>query len=294
MGDWLKSNTRELRDYARAFVLLGAISTLIEFLHLGVWERVAPHLYVADYVALGFIGLAFLSAPLILLPVDSRSSGTALRSIASLYVLFGIGFTLAILTWMKNGTTGAILLSAVLVTLGWVIAQRNGKRSARKQHTINVLLQQRNSEMLQFHSINITSYLPFNQSLSPSGLAILEQRRNQWAPSHTSDKTGYPVLASIAWVLNYYEFISLGIASGDLNDRLMKRSIRGMLCHSYLRYYPCIAQSFDRPISGPYPFENLKIIFDEWATPAETKRLQERQAEWRAANPLINGSAISS
>lgn len=264
-------------------MLLGASALLVAICYLDIWKRVKLSLEISDYVALAFVLLGLPCAPLIFLPIDSRSRRTAFLSNTMLSFLFGGGVVLAGLMWAKSEAAAAAFLSAVLATLGWVVTQRNSKRQARKQHTITVLLQQRNSEMLQFHSINVTTYLRFPKPLTPDQLIELEQQRRKWAPTSASDKASFPVLSSIAWILNYYEFISLGITSGDLNDRLMKRSIRGMLCEAYLRFHPVVAQAIERGNAGPHPFENLKAIFDEWATPEEARRLRHCERDWRVA-----------
>lgn len=249
----------------------------------GLPARLLDALCFADFIALGFICLGVVCAPLIFLPLDTRSRRTAFLSNAAFAIPLIAGLVFAVSMWTRSETAGAALLSAVLATLGWAITQRNSKRQARKQHTITVLLQQRNSEMLQFHSINVTTYLRFSKQLEPDQLMELEKLRRAWTPTSASDKAGLPVLSSIAWILNYYEFISLGITSGDLNDNLMKRSIRGMLCDTYLRFYPVVAQSLQRADSGPHPFQNLKAIFEEWATPDEKRRLRNRERDWRVA-----------
>ena len=41
------------------------------------------------------------------------------------------------------------------------------------------------------------------------------------------------VLEDVTYLLNYYEFIASAIRYGDLDEKLLKESLRGMLCNTY-------------------------------------------------------------
>ncbi len=158
----------------------------------------------------------------------SGDVGRANTIIALLGVVMAlIGAVIALYTFWKNAES-----SREQVRLQHEVAQK----SQRKQHTINILLEMRMSPEFRtlneqrkavFTAYNDISYDDWNRAREASANARTERN-----PKRISDaQTQTNAAEALTSVLNYYEFLALGIRIGDLDEDLLKRSLRGMMCN---------------------------------------------------------------
>jgi hypothetical protein len=101
----------------------------------------------------------------------------------------------------------AILIGAVFATLGWLYTARRSRVLARKQHTINILLQ--------------TS---FNKEFGDSFRTVADMLAKP-CPDLTQPDLKEEWYHYIR-MMNYYEFTAVGIRYGDLDERLIRESHR--------------------------------------------------------------------
>jgi len=112
---------------------------------------------------------------------------------------------------MESAT--AILIGAGLATLGWVYTARRSRNLARKQHTVNVMLQASfNSDFR--NSLKVLA--PYLKTGAPK-------------PPDFSDEINPEFGAAFRQVANHYEFIAAGLRNGDFDERLVKDSLRGTI-----------------------------------------------------------------
>src|SRR5437868_10314729 len=105
----------------------------------------------------------------------------------------------ALLAWIDSLHPGAIaLLAAILATLGWLYTSRRNRALSRKQHTFDALLTSGFNAEFQKHRDTIRQYVVDGNF--PDNLE----------DSHED------VFRALKFVLNYYEFISAGVRSGDI------------------------------------------------------------------------------
>ena len=86
----------------------------------------------------------------------------------------------------------------------------------------------------------------------------------------------------ILYVANHFEFIAVGIYSGDLDEGILKGFIRGTICHTVILAADLIAkwrkELDDNGNFNPNPtslvFEHLLRLFKQWATDDEKARLR--------------------
>lgn len=110
------------------------------------------------------------------------------------------------------------LIGVYSALVGWIISSMVTIRNSIKQHTINTLLQTRLSvEYMKHASLINEKYLKGPQ---------LARTMTMFEWNKAEHKEG---LASLRYVLNYLEFIAVGIRHGDLDESLMKNTIRGIV-----------------------------------------------------------------
>lgn len=67
-------------------------------------------------------------------------------------------------------------------------------------------------------------------------------------------------------LLNYYEFISYGIASGDLDETMLKETVRGMVCRLVADAHLVIA---DYQQKEARTFTHLATLYHRWKDPTQ-------------------------
>ncbi|MBA3447801.1 MAG: DUF4760 domain-containing protein [Pseudaminobacter sp.] len=142
--------------------------------------------------------------------------------------------------------TIAVLIAAGLATTGWIYAARKARTLARKQHTINVLLQA---------SFN-KEFLEARNALSPHLKACV-------FPEDVSRGENEPLRAQFRSILNHYEFVAAALRNGDFAERLMFDSERA----SAMALYKCCEtyiwnQRSNRDRMALY--EHLEWLYIRW------------------------------
>jgi len=123
----------------------------------------------------------------------------------------------------ENTASILILIVGLLATAGWMYTNYISIKNASTNHTMNVLMQMRNSTELNKHRANIVSLIPVNYKLDDSHLKIIKTEKicGKYNPEISLDE-------SIRYVLNYYEFICAGVNLNHLNERLIRNTMRSI------------------------------------------------------------------
>ena len=101
----------------------------------------------------------------------------------------------------------AILIGAILATVGWLYASRRTRTLSKKQHTINVILQANFSENFLLKRSNITPFLKEGN-----------------CPDDVLNGENESLRGNFRDILNHYEFVSAGLRNGDFDEKLIKDS----------------------------------------------------------------------
>lgn len=110
-----------------------------------------------------------------------------------------------------------IALYAVLAAiLGWLLAAAVQIRNSLKQHTVNTMLQSRLSTAFQDKATKLNAAYPTLTGITPV-------KHNDWQSTDATIRDG---VEAARYMLNYYEFIAVGIRSGDFDEKLMRHSWR--------------------------------------------------------------------
>lgn len=110
-----------------------------------------------------------------------------------------------------------VVASASAAVVGWMTNAIVTIRNSVKQHTINTLLQSRLSAAYMEKAAKVNASLA-----KPPGNTFAQI-------SFEQVKNGDPIVSEVSYFLNYFEFIAVGIRHGDLDEDLMKGSIRGFV-----------------------------------------------------------------
>nr|WP_256099127.1 DUF4760 domain-containing protein [Variovorax sp. SG517] len=104
-----------------------------------------------------------------------------------------------------------IAFAAILATLGWCVTAWVAIKNSVKQHTINTLLQSRLSKTYMDYADAVNKHFGEHLSKAPASRPV--------------DATQGIDQASLRYILNYFEYIALGIRYGDLHEGMLQRSL---------------------------------------------------------------------
>lgn len=110
-----------------------------------------------------------------------------------------------------------VAFAAITAMSGWIVASVITVRNTVKQHTISTLLQSRLS----------ATYMTYADKVSGHYIAYDLERKA--CPSLAKAPTDGIDEAALRYILNYFEFIAIGIRKGDLDEAMMKDSLRSIL-----------------------------------------------------------------
>lgn len=159
------------------------------------------------------------------------------------------------------GTVFSVLVAAYSF---WSSAENN-RSQARKQHTVTILLESRLST--EFRKVNWnrkTIYRPDEDILYYDWRAGYD--RILMHPGQTKEKTDerYVAAEALLFLLNYYEFLALGIKTGDLDEELLKGTMRGLMCSLVDDARDVI---FHLRVGRPKVYKNLFELHEAWRDP---------------------------
>ncbi len=145
-----------------------------------------------------------------------------------------------------------LLITFVSALTGWIITAMVNVRNSIKQHTISALLQSRLSATYMAHADIVNrNFIAPDGTLKPLLQPELESQGD----------TAQTKLNSLRYILNYIEFISIGIRYGDLHESLLKSSLRGIVLNAYKYSEVFIAHSQKTNIRA---YENLVWLRNRW------------------------------
>ncbi len=136
------------------------------------------------------------------------------------------------------------LIAAILATIGWLWTARRNRFLARKQHTLNVMLQ-----------------ASFNRDFRDSQDKIRPHIADKKCPDILDPE--HPLRGHFREVLNHYELIAAGIRNGDFDERMVLDTQRGTLLAAYETCEAVIFQMRDQR-SRQAIYEHLEWLHKRW------------------------------
>ena len=161
------------------------------------------------------------------------------------FIVYELGVTLS------SNVFFTILVAAV----GWFLTVTSARRLSRRQHTINVLQEQ---------SFNKASHELASKVIErfPTGVCITKEDANTLTEAaYNRHHAWYDTYNSLMYLLNYYEFIAVGIRNRDLDVLVMHNYCHSMLCKICEKTCEYILR---KQQDNPHLYENLVNLYKAW------------------------------
>jgi hypothetical protein len=243
-------------------------------------ETAAPLRPLADAVWFMTLTLA-----LVLLVATSLEEPEELHRIP---LVLWVGFTLVLGTalayWVYNPvnpTATVATAAAVLGTIGWLVQRDSSMYLNRKQHTLNILLQTRQSEAFNKHRTNTLARYPHKVTIPATDIPEL-MRAREIATSYglgEGKETKFPVIESIIFMANFYEFLAASIRAKDLDENLLYDTLGDIAVSYYEKVQPVIAHH-QQPDGDGTPttdiFTQYRWLYLRWKKRAADEEARRR------------------
>ena len=247
------------------FILMVLLGILF---HLGVVDAVSAPGFFAKakwsywYMAWGILVLSTVG-PLINATKESGEIPLGLLiGVAVTHILVFIMMS-ALILWKDKNSITALLAStagAAMVGVGWIVQHRSSVRSSRRAHTFSVLMQSRLSKEFQEQVKAREKLFPVgvppdsSHALYMSGMAYkkhIDSLKDQFeakkqkqdadkaqidqdlAALLVDEEAKYCSIQGLKYLLNFYEFICAGILRQELDEAMLKTTLRGIASALY-------------------------------------------------------------
>lgn len=143
-----------------------------------------------------------------------------------------------------------IIIAAGTAIIGWLFTSQVSTVNAIKANTIQILMQSRFSEEYQ---LNLCKTIDIHVEVTNRGLKSLPLAEFQTLKQSKKN--------SIQYMLNYFEFLSIGIRCGELDEELLRKSLKIIITTNVEFYKEFIAEK--RRINRAN-LTNLICLIDRW------------------------------
>jgi len=162
-----------------------------------------------------------------------------------------------------------VLFGVVSGITGWVVSAYITLRNSIKQHTINTMLQSRLSATYMEHAkvINKNFFAPSMINDPPTSLDYM------LSDEHSDQR------AAVDYVLNYFEFLAVGIRHGDLDRSVLSHTLRGIVVRLYekkINYLRYMRKDDGITIGNPTQLEHLTWLYECWTDEIKNEKKKEK------------------
>lgn len=180
--------------------------------------------------------------------IDERKD-VKIKRLGFYITLFMLLVTIVFYSWGENSDF-LVMLAALMATVGWIITNYLTCSNSIRQHTVNILTEIRLSSEFM-HNANLL------QSIFDKKIIVDMKYYNDLG----NIENGTKIRDSIRFILNYLEFVSVGIRMGDLDERLIIEYQRGMFIRAYEQCEPFIREQSE---NSKTTFRNLIITYNRF------------------------------
>jgi len=175
----------------------------------------------------------------------------AIATYLGLHVNLGDPSTLSLMS------ASVTLVAVVAAIIGWVASLWMSYRNARMQHTINLV----STRFTQ--ATFVSAYSAFHQKF---GFLQTPQvtKADVDALDGSADLQDKACGQAVRFILNYYEFIAFGVRSGDLDIRVIAKTLRSNLKFYYDKCAPYISTLQQ---TSPTAMEHYSMLCDHFREP---------------------------
>lgn len=171
----------------------------------------------------------------------------------------------------SNKAPLAVLAGGYFASCGWIYTSRENRNNARKAHTLNILLQMRNSTEFNKHREILIDYLDQDNILTGALIKTAQLKIN--ADAKLSEKN-INLSRSARYIANYFEFLCAGYVTGDIDEALLVKTHRSILI-SYSDWLKEYIEEERLNADGGYNprlFDNLNAVAAEMRSKLEFEK----------------------
>lgn len=199
------------------------------------------------------------------------------------YTIVLIGY--AILRYLPNYQTSlSIIVTGMLVGMGWWIQCITSSANSRRSHTLNMIINTRTSPEYQKQLRNSTKLY--------RGMRYVPQELSEWRCNPDKEEyknicvpdTYRDAINGLLYILNYFEFLAQGIKFKDLDDELLKECFSSFLKGIERRGFHVILESQKQ---DPLAFVGIIELSKKWNNTSfvETHRANPNTSELGISYP---------
>ena len=148
--------------------------------------------------------------------------------------------------------TVLLLLGTLAAILGWLFSTRSQVLNNRRNHSMQLLIESRLSDRYMGYVNAVSNISSEFKKLNPNHCALVQEYFNALSIEQKN---------SILYMLNYCEFVSVGIRFGDLDEQLMFNTFGSMLKTNY-EFSQQIIELKQREKSSH--FEHVTQLYKRW------------------------------
>lgn len=155
----------------------------------------------------------------------------------------------------------AAICAAGMVGIGWVVQQQSSAKATRRTHTFNILMQSRLSAEFQKQVTERAKYYPSGTRVSEEDAKLywksgVQERKDELDKKFETDRQRslpkaipqleeelkqakllidekHASLRALGYVMNFYEFIGAGILLRELDERMLKETLKDIAVSVY-------------------------------------------------------------
>lgn len=169
--------------------------------------------------------------------------------------------------WKIEASNRLPVFGAWVALVGVIYSAKVAVTNLVRSHTVSTLLQSRLSETYMYYGDKVNSGIRDFKLDKASGKSVME----------------YVDRDALRYILNYHEFIAVGIRYGELSDEVMRAMMRGIICRAHDLFEDHINQLRN---SNPKTLENLVWLRKKWHDDDSKEEFSKKYV------PQVPGAAV--
>lgn len=217
-----------------------------------------------------FTSLSALIITLFYRAISSRyaETKTGIRYISISFFIVSVICYLVLSLQTQGGTdyqtSLALFVSSSLLGAGWWVQATINSAAARKSHTVNTVMNHRYSEFFFKRSDHFSNMFPVGTVINPAVIECAFTRDKSRYKDIDFDKDMIQAAKDLNYIMNFYEFIAVGVNSGDFDEKLIRECYEGIIIGMEKRGFHMIQHM--RRTQGQKVFCSLVELVDKWTT----------------------------
>lgn len=153
----------------------------------------------------------------------------------------------------NDATATGVIIGAGAAIIGWLFTTRAQCINSNKSHAFQILMESRFSDEYSKNLVLTTKLYKDTK--------IAENTRDPVLTWEKYENLDYAEQDSINYMLNFFEFIAVGIRCGDLDEKLLHSSLKGIINTNY-EFYRIIIETKQK--DHPLALSNLAQLVERW------------------------------